>query len=1271
MQTSQSEPLRTIVARVSPDDIVIYANGALASYLGVAKNKLVGTPLDVVARRCRGEISSCFARPESGRASNHLVTDEDGRVFEAKLYSDGGVLDIVLDEVTTAALIGRELRKSSGTAFESFSEDELRTARHPERRYLTVARTQLRGISQIAERLAPMEVRLMVNLFVEEACDAVFETGCTVGETSGDSILGIFGAPRYFADHPLRAIHAACEQMHKTAQLHAGLYREGKELPPCSCGMWTGDTFVGTLGNSVWQHYTAIGLPVDLAGRLCQLARPGEILLPEHTLTHLLRSLPEGWQHVRAESEFAPDLSDFQWLGDDIAPMPERLKKIVYLIGPGVQERSENAVYYFDYLWSLRVPGREQPTPILRVLRPFQVGDSLELNENNVVTTQAVQTLGKYKLIAIIGTGGMGKVWRAVDRFGNTVAIKVLHSSEAVTEAQLKRFRREAEVMARLPHRNICRVYEMNEFDGIQFIAMEFVDGLTLSDLLYGKTTGESSDQTINKTGLRALIHSLKLEKSKSSPSQSSEDEELPARSMVTRILPVEQTLGVILKVCDAVQFAHEHGVLHRDLKPGNILLREDGEPLVADFGLAKWNDADASHSLSLSGHVVGTLENMSPEQAESSKDVDERADVYSIGTILYQMLTGRRHFEATGNIVTDAQALKTHQPVRPRALNPQIAADLEIITLKALRNDTAERYRSVAALEADIEHYRRGEVISARPVSFVEVFKKMVQRNKGVSAALAAALLILISGVVVAFWQLTDKLEAQKEAREKLEAQVAETRARENDAEIARAQADAKRQEAEKAIVLAYQATENANAANAAADTLVKQLSVAKADTATATKFGEKAVADRSEAERLANLAKDKEESLQKKIQDMQAEQNFNPRPGSGFTRPGFAQSDQRAHEALMRANEIFMLGHRPEDLAVMGKNPEPALRSLTKAMDQATQALMIDPDFFPAWMMKGRLHLALMEYGRAEESFRQAEKCALKFPGQAAKDEPPAMLRLTGELARQTGDKFANGAKLLRDSPLMENQRAGDFLAFIAAQPSLRKAGGNPANPLGRAMTGNEAALEIIVRNGPETCVFVKSGDIGGRTEVIIWGTEELRDLSPLKDINPAVLSLTAAKTIDWKIIQNLPQLDTLDLPKCRLETVPQATPRDFLRIRSLNLSGTDVLSLDFVRGMPNLLKLDVSQTNVSDMTPLLACRGLRELELGGTHPSNLRALISLPLESLTLSPMLVTDKSGLATLRLHRNLKMLRSPDDPEHQPAQEFWRKLDNRAYETSP
>lgn len=1263
MQASQGAPLRTMVARVSPDDIVIYANGALAAYLGVSKKQLLGSPLEVVAGRCRGEVATCFARPETGRTSNHLVTDDDGRVFEAKLYSDGGVLDIVLDEVTTADSIGREIRDSSGTPFDSLSEDELRTARHPERRYLTISHTQLRGLSQVTDRLAPMEVRLMVNSFVEEACDAVFAVGCTVGETSGDSVLGIYGAPRYFADHPLRAIRAACDQMHKTAQLHAGFYHQGKELPPCSCGIWTGDTLVGTLGNSVWQHYTAIGMPVDLAGKLCHLARPGEVLLPEHTLTHLLRQLPDGWKHVRAESEFEPDLSDFQWTGDEIAPVPEHLKKIVYLLGPGVDEDTDRTELYFDYLWSLKIPGRDQSVPILRVVRPAHIGDALELSDDNVVTTQVVQALGKYKLIEVVGTGGMGKVWRGVDRFGNAVAIKVLHSSEAVTEAQLKRFRREAEVMARLPHRNICRVYEMNEFDGIQYIAMEFIDGLALSDLLYEPSPGESTGKAPQAVDLRALIHSLRSVKSTSDGGP--EGEEAPPRPKSTRIIPVEQTLTLILKVCEAVQFAHEHGVLHRDLKPGNIMLREDGEPLVADFGLAKLNTEDATHSLSMTGHVVGTLENMSPEQAESSKDVDERADVYSIGTILYQMLTGRRHFEATGNIVADAQALKHHEPVRLRALNPQIDSDLEIITLKALRNDPVERYRSVAALKADIEHYRRGEVISAKPVSLAELFKKLVQRNKAVSGAIAGILLVLIIGATLTIYFLNETIAAVREKNEALEnktlaeqqksavekelrlqAEDAEMRAKASAAELAKSLEELQRMTAseQRAIDSAKTAAEQTASEKMRAEMLEKEQEILKKDT----------------------------EQLQQKLADMQNAAPDGPaQPAADVSYHAFFQprreNSEEASDAMREAMQQFNLGLAPMELQRLEKNPDEVLRRLTIAMDQVSRSLVAQPDFVPAWMLKGRLHLALMEYDYALEAFRRAVESAKEQNILRAEDDSSRMLEMAAAMNRSMGDKYLKGAEALRASDNPQNRATGLILQFLAEKSSLRKSSLSTSGPLGRKMAPGEVALALIARNGRETRVFIRPASTGG-FHVIIWNAEYVRDLSPLKELDCTGLAIVGAKAVDWTTLVTL-RLEFLDLSHCAIENLPQGN-QDFVRIRTLNLSDTAVSSIGFARVMPHLEKLNVSSTNVTDLSPLQGIRSLRELDLGGLNPANLRVLMNLPIDRMTLSPMLITDKVSLNALRAHRTITVLRTPDDPEGQTPAEFWRKVDAGAYNAS-
>ncbi len=1233
-----------MVARVSLDDIIIYANGALAEYLGAPKRNLVGSSLEDVALLCSGEVSSCFARPETGRTSNRLVTDGDGRIFEAQLYSDGGVLDIVLDEVVSADFAGSGLSESSGTLLESLSEEELRTVRHPERRYLSVTLTQLQGLTQLADRLEPMEVKLIVDSFVEEACDAVRQTGCTVGETSRDAVLGIYGAPRYHADHPLRAILAACDQIQKTSQLHAGLYREGKELPPCSCGIWTGDTLVGMLGTSIWQRYTAVGTPVDLAARLCQLARPGETLLPEHTLTHMLRTLPEGWQHIRAESEHEPDLSDIDWRREEIAPVPEQLKKVVYLVGRGVQENADRTELYFDYRWSFRVHGRDRPTPILRVVRPALVGDSFELSEDNVVTNQATQALGKYRLIEVIGTGGMGTVWRGADRFGNALAIKILHS-QTVTEAQLKRFWREAEIMARLPHRNICRVYEMSEFDGIQYLAMEFIDGLPLSDLLYEESSTEPADGTEREIDLRALIHSLRSRRSVQG--DTANGVEPPQRPKETRILPIEQTLSLVIKVCDAIQFAHEHGVLHRDLKPGNILLREDGEPLVADFGLAKLKSSEASHSLSLTGHVVGTLENMAPEQAESSKDVDERADVYSIGTILYQMLAGRRHFEATGNIMKDAQTLKSHEPARPRAFNPQIHPDLEIITLKALRNAPAERYRSVAALRADIDHYRRGEVISAKPVSPVDLLKKLVLRNKVVTAVSAGSVLIIVCGAIVSIYFLNARLKAANDRYALVEKRLQLANQRKQEAKLASELARAEQIRTEDALAEMQRAVDASKAT--------------EEDSKQARAEIQPAHESREETEPFAARP---EETLQQQIASPSAQSPSPPTVEPAVSTALISGTAYAAQQALREASRIFNRDVSQSDLWRLDKDPDQVLQRLVQAMDSVSRALTEQPDLGAAWMLKGRLHLALMEFDRAIESFREAVK--FEGTGTAANEANSAeeTLELATMIARAGPDKFVRAAEALRASSLPENQVAGAILEFLNQKPGLRMASSSAPGPLRRQITANEAGLELIQRNGVDTRVFVKTSG-AGRVDVTIWGSPEVRDLSALLDIDISGLAVIGAKTLDWQTILSLP-VDSLDFSRCPIESLPQ-TPRGFLHVRSLTLAESEVASVEFARGMPLLETLDLSSTHVTDLSPLMACRSLRHLDLAGLNPANPRALMKLPIESLTVSPMLITDRKGLNSLRLHRTLKILRSPDDPRDQAASDFWRKLDGGAY----
>lgn len=1272
MPTPDGEFFRTMIARVSPDDIVLYANGAMASYLRVKKSDLVGAPLEVLAARTRGEISGCFQRPETGRATNRLVTDDSGRVFEIKTYSEGGVLDIVLDEVTTADSVNRDLRHVSGTSVDLLNEEELRTARQPERRFMTVSHVRLNGIAHLAERLAPMETRLMLNSFVEESADAILETGCTYYQSSGQSVVGLFGAPRYFADHALRAIRAACNQIEKSSQLRAGLFRQGKEMPPVSCGIWTGETFVGTLGSSATQQYSAIGATVELAEELCRLARPGEILMSEISLQNIIHSLPEGWQAIRAESEADPDLSDFQWTGDEIHPLPPEHARGVWLIGPGVQDDASQAEFYADYLYSIKTRGLDEPVPVLRVVRPAMVGDSLELSAENVVAAQFSQMLGKYKLLKVIGTGGMGKVWKGQDRYGNVVAIKVLHSTEVNTEAQLKRFQREADVMSRLPHRNICRVFEMSEFEGIQYLVMEYVDGLTLADLLYERTKAESSSGggAVAMPDLKSLIRALRDERSSRDELPEAEEESAAPRSKENRILPVEQTLTLFLKVCEAVQFAHEHGVLHRDLKPGNILLREDGEPLVADFGLAKLSSGDSGQSLSISGHVVGTLENMSPEQAESSKEVDERADVYALGTILFQMLTGRRHFEATGNIVADAQALQAHEPPRPRSFNPKLDGDLEVILLKALRNSPAERYRSVKALEADLEHYRKGEPITARPVSAVDLLRKLVLRNRAVTAVITASLLILIAGSIASFWKITERAKVAEDAL--AEARVQKDLAVKNElrAEEQKRQAVIAKQNAEDALKKSREAESASTAARKETEDERRRREAAEKEKLTAE----------NEKQTLAGEGEKLKDALsenQKKLAELQAEKSQPPEPGR---RPWFRQgprteddtATQQARRATDSALILFCNGVQME-IGRRERNPEFIQAKIGDGLEMASGALLADPTYTPAWLLKGRYHLSCMEVAQAKESFAAAARCAEarraeQKPDLLGPDNPAALIAICDQASKPSGERFRNTANQLEALGSPTDQITADIIRFFDGKPIAKKAAFGPS-PTDRVPGQSEIIVDLVAANGGLGQAKLQTNPAGGR-ELSLSGITDIANLSPIKRLNPAPtrVKVEGASSLDWATLAAIP-LESLDLTGSKISALPASAPL-FQRLRNLVLKDTDFTELSCVRRMPALVSLDISGTRVTDLSPLASCRMLQQLDAAKLSLDNVRVLGFLPVSRLTISPMMISDKSALNGLRAFKQIRVLRAPADPADQPAADFWRKLDSGGYDTA-
>jgi serine/threonine protein kinase/class 3 adenylate cyclase len=610
---------------------------------------------------------------------------------------------------------------------------------------MSVSFTDLRGFTAMSETMAPENVRSTMNDYLEAIISAIDDNQATVDKIIGDEVMALYGAPRYFSDHALRAVITACGQIRNLKDLQQQYQSQGKVMPACGIGINSGDMVVGNMGSSSRQDYTVLGATVNLAARLCGAAKGMEVIITEPTLISILEHLPKGWTHRTNPKK--KDISSEGVGGkiEGVFDLSPELKHKVIGIGPDKGKDD----FVFRYLYTVQVKGVKEPVPVIAV---EDLRSELAVPDLQGVSTpqnKGERIFGKYRLIEKIGQGGMGEVWKARDPFGNQLAIKLLLAGDAANETQIKRFKREAEVMSRLQHRNLCRIYEVGEIEKQHYIAMEYIDGVSLSKILQ---LGEhASTQTSTSNTINELVSRV-AEFEKNSQVGTQDDEEcLKGKYASNYILPNQQSLSIIRQVCESVQYTHEKGILHRDLKPGNIMIRPNGEAVVMDFGLAKLETSNAKDvSLSISGQIVGTMEYMAPEQAQNSKYVDERSDIYSIGAIFYQLVCGKRHFSSSGNLLSDANTLATYTPPAPRSVRPDLAKDLEVIILKALRYDLNDRYRSAQALLEDIEHYQRGEPIGARHATPLELAWKWCGRNKALASTLFASAIILIVGSVI-----------------------------------------------------------------------------------------------------------------------------------------------------------------------------------------------------------------------------------------------------------------------------------------------------------------------------------------------------------------------------------------------------------------------------------------------------------------------------------------------------------------------------------------
>lgn len=373
--------------------------------------------------------------------------------------------------------------------------------------------------------------------------------------------------------------------------------------------------------------------------------------------------------------------------------------------------------------------------PVLRRVFGFELdGDAWIGRIRDYVSEPTLGRLGPYELLAVAGRGGQGLVYKVRQpRTGREVALKRLAAGRFSTPDMHARFQREVESVAALEHPNIVTLFGSEEVEGQPVLVMQWIDGVPY-------------DQWAR-------------------PSES------PHR-------PYDEVLVAFVKVCKAVAHAHQRGIIHRDLKPSNILVDGANEPHVLDFGLARFDDdSSAEVSLTRSGAILGTPAYSPPEQLRGdARNIDVRADVYSLGAVLFKALTGSTPFEPQLGVSDILRSMESRCPRRPHSINPMIDRELSLIVTKCLDIDAEHRYASVDALRNDVERFLAGKPIEAHPHGKAYLARKLVKRHR-VAFTLGFVILTLIVATAITSTVLYFRAEHHRERADK-EARNAEREA-------------------------------------------------------------------------------------------------------------------------------------------------------------------------------------------------------------------------------------------------------------------------------------------------------------------------------------------------------------------------------------------------------------------------------------------------------------------------------------------------------------
>ena len=378
---------------------------------------------------------------------------------------------------------------------------------------------------------------------------------------------------------------------------------------------------------------------------------------------------------------------------------------------PADDERIQSAMMVLELLEELKKDHEVRPeTQLETVANPStqeNPAHEAPLNRRSSIDTlvPSLSQLGRFQISEQIGRGGYGIVVRGFDpRLEREVAIKIPRFEAALSAESRTRFVRESKAAASLNHPGVVAIHETGSAEGIDFIVSELVDGENLAT---------------------QLARGVKLTS--------------------------EEAATLVAQLADAIEHAHQRGILHRDLKPSNVLIAGEDfkHPKITDFGLAAIVD---QQDFTQTGAVVGTPAYMSPEQATGKKEIQPQTDVYGLGTILYQLLTGRPPFDGLP-IIDTIRAIVDRDPIAPRAINPSISKDLESVCMKCLEKSPSQRYDSARALQTDLQRFLDNQPVSARPVTQSIRLRRWARRNPAVALSSLAATLFLLTALGASLW--------------------------------------------------------------------------------------------------------------------------------------------------------------------------------------------------------------------------------------------------------------------------------------------------------------------------------------------------------------------------------------------------------------------------------------------------------------------------------------------------------------------------------------